>query len=331
MVVLGLLLLMFLFIVLVVAAQAIAAGIGTSPLTTTLVVLAVVGVLFAGAILGVSRHVRRRHQTLTAYLEAASQLISNPGPTDHDVEYVLALRQAALVPIPESATTEFMVAYGREVAAAVADQVVTPAEAQRLKNIAKGLELTPETLAQANLNGFMQGYSTLVADHRLTADEEAKLTDLREAFGVPDSIVQAQLAQADQLRRAREVSERPLQPLHIRTKLRKGEECYHSTPATQKKSRVARTYVESGVRHTERDVEMMRAGTLFVTNQRLLLVAEGTTTIKREALLTTGIDIRPDGEIDVVLTVDGRKAPYYFAFPEPYITLAYIERVLSQA
>ena len=82
--------------------------------------------------------------------------------------------------------------------------------------------------------------------------------------------------------------------------------------------------MEDGVRYTERELEPVRSGSLYVTSQRLLLVAEGTTNIKTESILD--LSIANDGEAVVSLTVDGRKTSYFFAVPEPYVTLAYIER-----
>lgn len=327
----GILLVVGLFILMGAMGLAVVAGKDKSAARIAFILFAVGLGFLVWAIARTQRRAKLRRESVAAYLEAANALISNPNPAEGNATNVLALRAAALNPIPENATTDFTIAYGREVAAAVADQVVTSAERQRLAIIARGLELSSESVSHANLNGFMQGVSTLLADHRLTAHEEEQLTDLREAFGVPDSIVHVQLAMVDQLRRARETSECALVPIQAEVKLRKGEECYHATQVTEKKSRVARTYVEDGVRHTERELEPARVGTLFVTNQRLLLVADGTTSIKAAAMLVAEMDIQPDGAAIVALTVDGRKTPYYSAVLEPYITLAYIERVIAQA
>jgi hypothetical protein len=158
----------------------------------------------------------------------------------------------------------------------------------------------------------------------LDQEEEGKVEEIRKAFHVPKSVVKAQLAKADELRRARLIGESDVAPVSIGIKLKKAEECYHETAVTEKKSKVARAYVEDGVRYTERELEPVRSGSLYVTNQRLLLVAEGTTNIKIDSILD--LSIVNDGEIVVSVTVDGRKTPYLFAVPEPYVTLAYIER-----
>jgi len=293
--------------------------------------LAILSALVSWVVVRTHIQARIRPESVTAYLDAANALISNLRPTEQDANGVIALRAAALDPIPESTANEFETAYRQALADAVVDQEVTPEERRRLVILTRGLGLSGDTVRRANLNGFMQCFSALVADHKLTTEEEAKLTDLREALKVSDSAVQVQLGKADQLRRAREVGEVPLAPISTGTKLRKGEETYHTTAVREMKERVARTWVEDGERCTERELQEVRAGTLYVTNHRLLLVADGTTSIKVDAILNIAIDVQRDGEGVVKLTVDGRKTPYNFAFPEPYVTLAYIERVWAQA
>ncbi len=275
------------------------------------------------------RHARQKRESVTAYLEAASALIENPKPSDQDANKVIAFRNALLAPVPESARGEFELAYRRTIADAVADQEVSPDELRRLVIVSRGLGLSADTIRKAHLNGFMQGFSALIADHKLTSEEEAKLITLRKALKVPDETIQVHLQKAEELRRARQIGDAPLVPIETPAKLRKGEESYYTTSAREMKERVARTWVEDGERYTERELQEVRTGTLYVTNQRLLLLADGTTSIKLAGILDLAIDVQRNGEVVVSLTVDGRKTPHCFAFPEPYLTLAYIEKVLG--
>lgn len=296
-----------------------------------LAVLGALSVLAMWAIVRTHRKMRRRRENVAAYLTAANALIGNATPTEHDASAVISLRAADLGPLPDTLANDLETGYCRAVADSVADLVVTSAERARLSILAHGLGLSGDLVKRANLNGFIQGFSTIVSDHKLTAEEEAQLTDLREAFEVPDIAVQAHLAQADQLRRAREVGEAPLVAMPSAVKLRKDEECYYATSVREMKERVARSWIEGGERYTERELQEVRAGTLHVTNRRLLLVADGATTIKTDAILSVSLDVQEDGVSVVNLMVDGRKTPYYFSFPEPFVTLAYIERVWAQA
>jgi hypothetical protein len=293
-------------------------------------ILAILTGLALWWIIRANRQARTRRESVAAYREAASALIDNRSPVERDARNVLALRAAALSWIPETTADEFEAAYSGAVADSVADQEVTPDEMRRLGLMAKGLSLPVDVVKRANLNGFLQGFSALVADHKLTTDEEGKLTRLREVFKVPDSAIQTQLAKVDQLRRARQVSESPLVAIDTTAKVRKGEESYHTTEVREMKERVARTWVEDGERRTERQLQDVRSGTLYVTNQRLLLVANGTTNIKLDSILSLSVDLQTYGDGVLSLIVDGRKSPYYFVFPEPYVTLAFIEKVMSR-
>jgi len=71
-------------------------------------------------------------------------------------------------------------------------------------------------------------------------------------------------------------------------------------------------------------MEPVRSGDLYVTNERVLLVADGAATIKLSNILDTAVDA--DSHL-LALTVDGRKTPYVFELQEPFVAAAYIKRL----
>lgn len=299
--------------------------------TSLLVVPILLSGVFLFFLIWSGRRAKKRRESLTAYVDAAQALIANPRPTEREAASVHRLRGAVLVPIPETLPSQFETAYRQAIADAVADQVITPDEERRIKTLAKGLDLSREAVIRANLNGFLQGFAAVVADHNLTLEEEQKLVVLQRNLGVSEEAVRAQLTLVDQLRRARQVGEEPLAPAEIGAKLRKGEECYHATPVREMKERVARSWVQDGERFTEKELKDFRTGTLYVTNQRLLIVADGTTNIKTASILEASVDAPANNDRFVKLVVDGRKTPLFLGVPEPYVVLAYVERVWALA
>jgi hypothetical protein len=262
-------------------------------------------------------------------MTAAQALIENPNPTATDVASLRSQR-AALEIEPENAADVFAVGYRQLVATVVADQLVTREEEERLQLVRRALSLPAATAQKANIEGFMDGFAALVEDGVLTADEDVKVTSLRKSLGVPDSAIHEQLARAGELRRAREVREGGLSAVAIDIKLKKGETCYHVADVAEMKSKIVRTYVELGVRYTERELETVREGRLYFTSERLLLVAEGTTSIKLDAIMDATTETE-EGQLVLALTVDRRKTPYYFGMAEPYLALAVVDALRSGA
>lgn len=275
------------------------------------------------AYLGWRRVVARRHQ---AFVAAGRALAGKPGPTEEDVRGVVALREKA-GQLPREMAAQLAEAYRGAISEVVADGHLTGAERGRVDLVKRGLGLPQDVVARAAIEGFLGGHAVLVGDGRLTAEEDAALTSLRDALAVPEAAVRAQLAQAGELRKARDVATGDLAAVEADIKLRDGEACYYWAPVSERKKR-ARAYVENGVRHTETAFEDVRSGNLYITNQRLLMVAEGTTTIKPEKVMDCAVD---SDERLLVLTVDGRKTPWYFALYEPFVAAAYVDRVVAAA
>jgi len=72
---------------------------------------------------------------------------------------------------------------------------------------------------------------------------------------------------------------------------------------------------------------ILESGDLYVTSERVLLVASGTTTLNLSKILDVAVDA--DSKI-LALTVDGRKTPYLLQIQEPFIAAAHIDRVSAE-
>lgn len=272
-----------------------------------------------------------KQKALEDYLSTARALVANQKPLETDARRVLSLRRA-ITEAPEDLMDEFKAAYRDTVADAVADQQVTPEEQGRLSLLARGLGLPLGMVKEANRAGFLEGVLAMIKDCKLTEAEEVKIEQMRAAFGVDPAEVAAQLTKVDQLKRARVIDEtEELLPIEAGLKFKKGEVCYYKTSVTELKDRTVRTWVENGEKQTERALEAERSGDLYVTSERLLFVAEGTTSIKSDSLMRIHVEPKPGAASEAVaLTVDGRKTPYYFDASEPFVLLAYILHVAKR-
>ncbi len=79
--------------------------------------------------------------------------------------------------------------------------------------------------------------------------------------------------------------------------------------------------------YVEDDFRPVKTGTLHVTNQRLLFVGDGTTSVRLDKVLQLGLEPRREGGECVGISIDGRKTPYYIDAPDPFVLTAYINRV----
>jgi hypothetical protein len=324
-------------VVAVITAVASAATLGVESVERHWLALVIAVAVIAGArvVLAVARW--RRQRRVARFMEAARSAASTPTLTQYLAE-VTRLRIAA-GSLPEAATTELEGLYRTALAEVLADRQVTEGERIRLDDLKGALGLQAEATTRAEVEGFLQAYTAFVADRWLTAEEESALERMRQTLRIPDEAVQAQLAFAGslrdqrvaleaQLRKAKDVTTGTLSPIDAGVKMRDGEVCFFQAPFTEKKGRVTRTYVVDGVRRKETGLESVRSGNVYVTSERVLLVADGATTIKLEKILDAAVD----SESNVLaLTVDGRKTPYYLEVPEPFVAAAYIDKATATA
>jgi hypothetical protein len=269
----------------------------------------------------------RHRRCVQTYLDAAEALVAMGSPTDADGAAVAELRTSA-GQLPDASRTQIEEFYRGAIADVIADWHVTVDEHRRLRLLQAAFALPPATADQAALEGFLQGYFAVVADRQLTESEEHALHGLRETLGIPPTSVQDHLRFAEQLSAARRVASGTLAQINPDIKLRKGEVCYYTCSVTEQKSTIARTYVVDGVRQKERGFEAVRSGTLYLTDQRLLLVADGSTNLKLDAVLDSAVDAESNM---LVVTMDGRRSPYYFEVPEPFVAEAFISRLVGTA
>lgn len=218
--------------------------------------------------------------------------------------------------LPDDLQQQMPRIYRHLVSMVVDDGRVTPGELATLQAAERVLTLSSKEISSARHEGFMAVYRDAIADGVLTEDEEQSLKQVRDALNIPSSTINEELSMINELKAARQVRESLPNMVQPPVKLKKGEQCYYSTSSTEQKLKSTRS-------SSQRTFEPIRSGTLFITDQRLLFVAEGTTTIKHADILDLTVDSKNKL---LVVTKDGRKTPYYFGTPEPFVTAAHLEK-----
>jgi len=297
------------------------------------VMVVIVGLVAAVTPLGIVVTRRRKRRAIERLETEVRALCTAAIITDAEVVGVEAQRRE-LSPLPLALEAEFEALYRGEVARALDDRLIDDKERHRLDDLARVLGLASSVIQQAELEAFLEVYADAVADDKLTASEEQTLTALQGTLRIPKESIQEQtekLRKLGQERKdllielttAREVVRGKVEPIECPRALRRGESCYFTSPFTEKRLKVVSSQRIAGMRLSEKDLVDERAGDLYVTDKRLLLLAGGTTSIALDKIF----DIKVETSTQVLsVIVDGRKSAYYFEVPRPFVFAAFLHR-----
>lgn len=277
------------------------------------------GVVAAAAALLVWVVYAARHTTARRRLVAeAYRVCGEQVPPAEELARLGELRAAA-EPLPDDVAADVERAYRQLVELIVADGEADDDELARLCATEEALALAPERIRAVRLQGFLDVYDAAIEDGVLTEEEQRSIEQVRAALGVPEALVRKELAFAKQLEWARRAKSEPLRPVPVTFRLREGEQAVHFTSATELEKRDGRGDAPVW--------EPVRSGSLYVTTERVVHAAESTVSVPLAHIREAGVEAERK---HLTLVRDGRKTPYYFGVSQPYVTLAYLERVLGQ-
>ncbi len=208
------------------------------------------------------------------------------------------------------------------------DGHVADEERELLARAQKLLELHGLDIGGAKREAFLRHYVAAIADHELTDQEEDKLGHLRDALQVPDAVLTEELKTLATMREVQRIRRGQIEPVAVDWALQKGEACYYAATAEQLEKRVLRSYTENRVRYKEEGMITTKVGTLYVTTERLAMVADGVTSYRLDRI----IDIEVDADRNIIiLTLDKRAKPVGFFVPNALIVGAYIDRLAGRS
>lgn len=195
----------------------------------------------------------------------------------------------------------------------VADGVVDSDELNALRAYEQFFSLSQAFVERARLEVFRQVYLEAVSDHELSEKEEEGLHQIRKGLSIPADTVEEEFEIIDKLARVRQIRSGEMEPIQPSVKLQKNEVCYHECPGRILKWKILNSYRADGVRYKESGFVVDKEGDLLITSKRLLLVHEGTTSIRHNKILD--VDVDADQAL-ISVTKDGAKKPLQITTPD---------------
>lgn len=195
----------------------------------------------------------------------------------------------------------------------LADQIIDDDELTWLIAVKEDFGIPDAFASQAHLHAFRTVYLESVSDHDLSASEEATLAHVRERLRIPDSDIEEELGVLDQLRDLRDIRGGQLPEISCGTKLQRGEVCHFEGPGRKLKRKKLRSFQEDGQRYQVEGLVIDKEGEFYVTNKRVLLVDDGTTSVRHDKVLDVELDV--DQSL-ISIVKDGAQRALLFSTPD---------------
>ncbi|HEX7048922.1 MAG TPA: hypothetical protein VF188_01820, partial [Longimicrobiales bacterium] len=298
-------------------AAAALAGLGTGGTAgagqTMRLVLLVAGAALLLAAVFPLRRARRENRARDRLRAALSPAVTERRPfTDTELEVArVALADAALPTRARRAELErACLAAARRI---VDDGAASPDELQMLEQFEAALDLDREFCDAARADAFRGVYMRVVADRELTEEEERALAALQAALRVADDVIAGELDVVHRLAELRRIRAGALPVVEPGIPLREGESCHFAAPARLLKERNLRRFQRDRQAYRVRGLVVDREGTLLITDQRLLLVHAGSTSVRIDRILDVEVDI--DRSL-LRIVRDGVKTPMLITTPD---------------
>jgi hypothetical protein len=237
---------------------------------------------------------RRNRELLTWYTKALHYLHTDRGDAAFDA--LRGERKTLIVPYeiwaPSARRTILEIGFDELAKRGVAE---TRAIVELLGKAGDAAGLTPEDMAVVKHDLYTTVFWHLLAGDRLGKTQECQLIALREGLGYSDDDLQPEALAAAQFRDLRGVTSETLPRARCAIRLGFQEYCIHQAP--------------------------LDAGTLHITNRRLIIDAKKRT----EVLLPKVFDVDVDVDNTVVTVKTDQKKPIHLRLGYPIFTAAMIE------
>jgi hypothetical protein len=194
----------------------------------------------------------------------------------------------------------------------------------RILKLKDYVKMSDQTFRSVKIRLFESIFDEYMRDHLLEEDEERILRNFAENLGLTEYDIQDELQSIEIMSKIRQEINSDLTPIPTRIKLPKSENCFYSSEARLLKKKILKTQTIQGIKYKHVGYVIEKEGTVHLTNERILIVAEGTSTIKLEKVFD--ITVTPEANI-VELIVEGRKAPMIFTLPGAMVFGAKIEKI----
>jgi hypothetical protein len=181
------------------------------------------------------------------------------------------------------------------------DQLITNVEATTIAAAEQTLQLDQVTRLRTKKEIFSAAYLEAIADHEITPDELNRLRNLLAGLRIPRWEVQREHETVREIVEAQGLR-LPLTPIlsdQLAAPIQKSEDAFYQCSAqvlSRRKSKQSPTGYDYSVR---------REGTAMVTNKRVLVVGDETTSIRFSEIIDLEVDI-DEGLIEILKVGSGR-------------------------
>lgn len=173
---------------------------------------------------------------------------------------------------------------------------------------------------------FREIFDRFMEDHLLDDNEERALHGLTNNLGIPEKDISNEIRSIEIMSQIRKAIEAELKPIDIDIKIQKSEMCYFISQAKILKKKILKTRTLQGTKIKDIGYVIEKEGKVYLTNKRILMVYEGTTTIKLVKIL----DITTTPEANLLeLIIDGRKTPILITLPTAAVFAAKIQQAID--
>lgn len=190
---------------------------------------------------------------------------------------------------------------------------ITTEELDWITRIAATFRIPPSTVRSLQIESYRGLFWELIADHDLSTEEGTVLHQVQTVFRIEDADLVDESRARRELQRASsfQYSIPVIQP---DVSLQKSEACHYQSSGALMEKRVMRTFVQNGERIKEEGLSPVRAGRIYITSKRVLVVGDGTSSIPHEKVM----DIEIDWDQKLITIVkDGRQKPLFLQLQEP--------------
>ncbi len=187
---------------------------------------------------------------------------------------------------------------------------IKPSEVEALEG---ELSIPARLIRQMKAGAFSDFVEEVVEDHMITSEEEQQLYRLQEELRIPDEELEWELGMIRQLSELRDAVEAPPEPVEVEIPLKNNETCYFKTAGRLLKEKILQQYQRDRIRYKEVGYVTDMEGTIYVTDNRLLIVGEGSRSYPRNRILDTTLSLE---DHTLQLTLDGRKSPVIISSPD---------------
>lgn len=166
------------------------------------------------------------------------------------------------------------------------DDIITPTEKKNIQDLESIITIDDAFINQAKAELFKSYYLNAIEDRIITDSEIKTLNNIAEGLGIDPSVVKEEMNIVQEIIRMQNLKY-PLTPLtNVPITIQKSETAYYSSQGKILSKRKAPQNSEYEYEYT-----VKKEGNLVITNKRILLVKDGTTSINISDILDIDVDL----------------------------------------